>query len=200
MFLIINNAEPGITEFVRPLEKIVASSGNSFKTIEYEDTLKADLSKYLGFILSGSPRGDDIADHHQQFFRWIKDMEQPGATHLPVFGMCAGHHIVGLLYGAQLIRMKEKEVGDFLVEIDHPDPIFQGIEKSFQVRQNHHDSITLPPGFILLAHSAACKNAAMRHPRLPIYTTQFHPEILNPQLILNFIQLTKNKRIKETSS
>lgn len=183
MFLIINNANRGIREFCEPIEKILDEMNIPFKTIEFGDTLKTPMAEYRGMILSGSPRGNDIADHHQPYFKWILTCNRP------IFGMCAGHHIVGRLYGAELLRSVEKEVGDCYVEIDRPDPIFAGLADRFSARQNHHDSITLPEGFILLAHSEVCKVEAMKHRTRPIYTTQFHPEISNPEMIRSFIQI-----------
>ena len=186
--LIINSAEKGITEFVEPLEKIVREAGTASIVIEYEETSFSDMTSYDGIIMSGSPRGDDIVDHHLPYFQWIKTCETP------VFGICAGHHITGKLYGAQLLRSVEKEVGDNLLFIRQKDPIFNGCPRKFLVRQNHHDSITLPKDFILLAHSQGCRVSMMKHPAESLYTTQFHPEILNKNLILNFIDIVKNHK------
>jgi len=181
--LIINSAEKGITEFVEPIHSIVDSAGYTYDSIEYSDIPATDVSRYTGVVISGSPRGDDIVDHHLPFFKWIKDCK------VPVFGFCAGHHITGVLYGASLIRDTEKEVGDFPIYIDRADPIFNGFSEPIIVRQNHHDSITLPETFVLLAHSDRCGVSMMRHPTFPIYTSQFHPEILNPPMILNFLKI-----------
>lgn len=189
--LIINSAEKGITRFVEPLQKIVEEAGAVSEAIEYEETLTADMTSYDGIIMSGSPRGDDIVDHHLPYFQWIKTCE------IPVFGICAGHHITGKLYGAQLLRSVEKEVGDNFLYIRQKDPIFIGCPGRFLVRQNHHDSITLPKDFILLAHSQGCRVSMMRHPAKSLYTTQFHPEILNKKLILNFIDIAKNHKTGE---
>jgi GMP synthase (glutamine-hydrolysing) len=186
--LIINSAEKGITEFVEPLEKIVREAGAASVVIEYEETPTTDMSTYDGIIMSGSPRGDDIVDHHLPYFQWIKTCD------IPFFGICAGHHITGKLYGAQLLRSVEKEVGDNFLFIRQKDPIFNGCPGKFLVRQNHHDSITLPGDFILLAHSQGCQVSMMKHPAKPLYTTQFHPEILNKNLILNFIDIVKNHK------
>jgi GMP synthase (glutamine-hydrolysing) len=186
--LIINNAEKGITQFVEPLQKIAAQAGAASDMIEYENSLHTDMSLYDGIIMSGSPRGDDIVDHHLPYFQWIKTCE------IPIFGICAGHHITGKLYGAQLLRSVEKEVGDNFLFIRQKDPIFNGCPERFLVRQNHHDSITLPGDFILLAHSQGCRVSMMKHPAKPLYTTQFHPEILNKNLVLNFIDIVKNHK------
>jgi GMP synthase (glutamine-hydrolysing) len=186
--LIINSAEKGITEFVKPLEKIVREAGAASSVIEYEETYTTDMTSYDGIIMSGSPRGDDIVDHHLPYFQWIKTCD------IPIFGICAGHHITGKLYGAQLLRSIEKEIGDNFLYIRQKDPIFNGCQERFLVRQNHHDSITLPGDFMLLAHSEGCRVSMMKHPAKPLYTTQFHPEILNKNLILNFIDIVKNHK------
>jgi GMP synthase (glutamine-hydrolysing) len=156
--------------------------------IEYEKTPTADMSPYDGIIMSGSPRGNDIVDRHLPYFQWIKTCKTP------VFGICAGHHITGKLYGAQLLRSIEKEIGNNFLFIRQKDPIFNGCPGKLLVRQNHHDSITLPGDFILLAHSQGCRVSMMKHPAKPLYTTQFHPEILNKNLILNFIDIVKNHK------
>lgn len=183
--LIVNNAEKGITEFVEPIREILDEAGVVSDTIEYEETLNTNMSKYDGIILSGSPRGNDIVDHHLPYFQWIKTCD------IPIFGFCAGHHITGKLYGAEFLRSVEKEVGDNFLFIDRMDPIFNGCPKKFLVRQNHHDSITLPGEFILLAHSQGCKVSMIKHRTKPIYTTQFHPEVLNKKLFFNFIGIIK---------
>jgi GMP synthase (glutamine-hydrolysing) len=181
--LIINSGEPGISEFTGPLEDIVSLSGAGFDTIQYRQTLTTDFGNYHGVIISGSPRGNDIVDHHLPYFLWIKE------TSLPVFGICAGHHITGAMYGARLLRSVEKEVGNNRVFIDRQDAIFKDIPSPFLAFQNHHDSITLPENFVLLAHSEGCRNSMMRHKDRALYTSQFHPETLNKEILINFIRM-----------
>lgn len=183
--LIINNAEPEYSEFTEPFCKIAAESGSAYNctVIQYKETLNTNFSNYDAIIMSGSPRGNDIVSHHLPYFQWLINCG------VPVLGVCAGHHITGALYGAQLIRDREKEVGDFPVYIDRQDPIFTDYSSRFIARHNHHDSISLPNDFILLAHTDHCRVAVMKHVFKPIYTMQFHPEILNKKLVLNFLGL-----------
>jgi GMP synthase (glutamine-hydrolysing) len=183
--LIINSAEKGISQYSEPLRQIAAEAGTVPEVLEYSDTLTTDFSLYGGIMVSGSPRGNDIVNHHLPYFQWIK------TCCVPILGICAGHHIVGKLYGAELLRSVEKEVGDNFLFIRQSDPIFNGCPGKFLVHQNHHDSITLPENFTLLAHSQGCRTAMMKHPTKLIYTTQFHPEILNKNIILNFIDIVK---------
>ena len=187
--LVVNNAEKGIREFTDPVVSILDEAGVVSNVVEYMEIPILKELDYSGVILSGSPCGDDIVEHHQPWFQWVKTCE------IPLLGFCAGHHIIGRMYGSELLRSVEIEIGDFDIILDRPgDPLFQGYNRRVRVRQNHHDSITLPPGFILLAHSDICKVEAMKHPDRLIYTTQFHPEILNKKMILNFLELCRGKR------
>jgi GMP synthase (glutamine-hydrolysing) len=180
---IINNAEPEITEFVTPIEDLIRETGSSSKCIEYADCLNIDLNDFDGVILTGSPQGDDIVEHHLPYFRWIWEYTKP------VLGICAGHHVTGFLFGAKLLRSEEPEMGDFQVfKIKH-DPIFNHMPETFRVKQMHNDSITLPSDFELLASSKTCFNQFMKHKQKPLYTCQFHPEYYNHKLIRNFIYL-----------
>jgi GMP synthase (glutamine-hydrolysing) len=181
--LIVNNAEKGITEFTKPLEKIVSAMGFTSETIEYRDCLHFDFEKTEGILLSGSPQGNDIVQHHLPYFQWLKAYEKP------VLGICAGHHIAGYLYGAELLRGEEPESGDFIVEILEDDPLFSGLSQKITVKQMHNDSISLPPGFELLATSKTCHNQIMKHWNKPLYTCQFHPEYHNHKLIHNFLNI-----------
>lgn len=186
--LIINNAEAGITEFTDPLERIVSETGLPFETIDYSNCREYDFNAVAGVILSGSPQGNDIADHHLPYFEWMKTFDKP------VLGICAGHHIAGRLFGARLLRSEEPESGKSDVELLKDDPLFFGLPQKIAVKQMHNDSISLPPGFELLATSKTCHNQLMKHGQKPLYTCQFHPEYYNQDLIQNFIKIVEIKK------
>ena len=183
--LIINNAEKGILDFVNPIASILKNSQINSEIIDYADISNTNLDEYDGIILSASPRGNDIVDHHLPYYDWIKTCNKP------ILGICAGHQIIGKLFGSKLSRDVEREVGEFGIVIDKDDPIFEGYEDKILVKQNHNDSITLPEDFILLACSDRCRVQVMRHKSKAIYTTEFHAELLNKKLILNFIKIAQ---------
>lgn len=187
--LIINNAEQGETGFTWPLEKIISDAGFIAETIEYKECISFNFDKADGILLSGSPQGDDIVEHHLPFFHWLKSYEKP------VLGICAGHHIAGYLYGAELLRGEEPESGDFTVEILEDNQLFSGLPQKITVKQMHNDSISLPPGFELLATSKTCHNQIMKHWNKPLYSCQFHPEYYNQKLIQNFLRIVVNESL-----
>lgn len=183
--LVVNNAEPGTSEFTKPIERIVEMAGAIAVCIDYRDCVNVDPDNFDGVILTGSPQGNNIVEHHLPYFRWIETFEKP------VLGICAGHHITGFIYGSEVLRSKEPESGDYEVEIVKQDPLLEGLSTTIKVKQMHNDSITLPENFELLATSKTCKNQLMKHRQKPLYTCQFHPEFYNTRLIHNFTGLCK---------
>ncbi len=182
-FLIINNAEQGTTDFTVRLKNIVTKAGFRATVSGYKECHNKNLESFSGIILSGSPQGDDIVEHHQPYFQWIKECK------VPILGICAGHHIAGYLYGATYLRSQEPESGDFLIETIKDDLIFHQMQNTFIAKQMHNDSINLPEDFELLATSATCVNQLMKHKTKTIYTCQFHPEFYNHDLIVNFLRI-----------
>lgn len=178
--LVVNNAERYMKDFTDPIVYKLNRMGASYDVIQWADLPFADMEDYERIILSASPMGNDIVENHLPAYEWIKPFEKP------IFGICAGHQIMGKLYGADIIRGKEKEDGLGNIHIDIFDPIFNGYGYNIPVIQHHNDSITVPEDFEKIAHSERCNNQAMKHKTLPIVTVQFHAEELNQSMIENF--------------
>jgi len=156
------------------------------------------LEGYGGVIISGQPIDDPSYDPDKvkQDYSWIRKIQ------VPLLGICGGHQAIGLIFSARLIHESEGGVIDAYVDVPS-DPIFHNLDtklNSFMAGSYHRDSITLPEGFVQLAHTIHCPNSIMRHQTRKIYGTQFHPE--NPynisglrqaeQLLTNFEALILN--------
>jgi GMP synthase (glutamine-hydrolysing) len=183
--LIINSAEPDERRFVEPIERFLENQGTAFETRGWRDFLEVKiLEMHESVIISASPMGDN-ANFNERImaFQWVKKAA------MPVMGICAGHQFIGHVFGAKLIRDRESEKGNIPVTIVEDDPVFEGLGPMIETEQQHHDSITLPENFRLLASSDQCLVQAIRHAEKPIYGFQWHVEISNLAIIGNFIRL-----------
>src|SRR2546423_217032 len=152
-------------------------------------------------VLSGTLRDFDYyrKDILDDFSSFIKQ------TRTPVLGICGGHQLVGLSFGANVVTLdqqpQEERRTDRVLEyqyrfvriVEPDDPIFAGIDNSesqrwhdytrdgrvLRVWQNHGLQLDrVPEGFTLLATSYLCRNQMMakRSQDQMIYSVQFHLE------------------------
>ena len=152
-------------------------------------------------VLSGTLRDFDYYKPEilDDFMRFIR------ATRAPVLGICGGHQLIGLSFGARVVTLDSREQQErrdnrvteyqyrFVRIVDPNDPIFGGIDnpqsgvwqdytkegRILRVWQNHGLQLDrLPDDFKLLATSYLCKNQMMvkRSDGQLIYSVQFHLE------------------------
>jgi GMP synthase (glutamine-hydrolysing) len=113
----------------------------------------------------------------------------------PLLGLCGGHQLIGLAFGAPpapMGRLRPEEVdphpdvapgmrkewGACPVRVSTSDPLFAGLGDSVIVEQRHFWELkALPAGFVRVATSEACPIQAIRHETRPLYGVQFHPEL-----------------------
>jgi len=152
-------------------------------------------------VLSGTLRDFDY--YNPDILAGFSDFIR--VTRTPVLGICGGHQLVGLSFGARVVTLdsqeqharRENRVTEYqyrFVRIVEPeDPIFAGIDnpqsavwqdytregRILRVWQNHGLQLDqVPGGFKLLATSYLCRNQMMvkRSEDQLIYSVQFHLE------------------------
>ena len=152
-------------------------------------------------VLSGTLRDFDYYNprHLEKFGEFIR------STKTPVLGICGGHQLVGMSFGARIVTLDHMEQHErregrpfeyqyrFIRITDLDDPIFKGIQDEetglwqdytteasiLRVWQNHGLQLDrVPEGFKLLATAYLCRNQMMvkRTEGQLIYTVQFHLE------------------------
>lgn len=141
---------------------------------------------FSGLIISGSPILLSENKSSLENFEFIYDYNNP------ILGICFGHQILGLLYGAEIYKgdlIKRKQTIESIIHNE----IFNGLKNKNKFAQNHEEYISLPMDFMEIAYA---KNSigveAMMHYHKPLYGVQFHPEVSGKpgrKLLENFCQI-----------
>lgn len=156
---------------------------------DYSETLAALAN---GLILSGSPILLTEYDYSGLLsqFNFIKQLQ------IPVLGICFGHQLLGLLYGATIYRGTPIRTAELISQLS-VNTLFSDFEKQFIMNEDHTEGITLPPDFVHTASSINYSVEGMQHFYKPQFGVQFHPEvsgILGQQLIDRFIYIVNEKK------
>jgi GMP synthase-like glutamine amidotransferase len=189
----LNNIRNNISRLVRqPVTEIVHLS---------EVAAAADVFRPDAIVLSGTLTDFDFYSPAllAKFAGFITK------TRTPVLGICGGHQLIGLSFGARIQTLDKREQHEnraqrpfeyqyrFIRITDPDDPIFAGIHdpqtglwqdytteaRILRVWQNHGLELDrVPEGFKLLATAYFCRNQMMvkRADGQLIYTVQFHLE------------------------
>lgn len=131
-----------------------------------------DLNDVKGIIISGAPIliTDVDPTPYVNILSWIKN------SAVPVLGICFGHQVIGLIHGAFAQKMSPvrdwEEIGSF-----ETSPLLNRLPIDFEMMQDHCETISVPPGFTLVASSDSCVNEVMQNKEQTIFGVQFHPEV-----------------------
>jgi len=151
--------------------------------VPYDVSLKKIKEmKPSGIILSGGPSsvyGKNAPISKKGLFR----------LGIPVLGICYGQQLIAKQLDGKVVANKIKEYGKKTVRIQK-NKLFKGLKGKEQVWMSHGDSVEeLPKGFVGIASTNTCKNAAIANSEKKIYGVQFHPEVVHT---LNGNKILKN--------
>lgn len=175
---------------LRNIEMAVRDGGFEATTVDMDRLKEHGFNQYEGIIISGSPILLTQTDYtkHLEWFDFIRSIG------IPILGICFGHQIVGLEFGARVFRGAEQRTKQ-AVEIVERDSLFRGIESNLILHEDHCEGITLPSSFDLLAKSDYYEVEAMKHKQRNIFGVQFHPEVsgeVGRRIINNFLELCRS--------
>jgi carbamoyl-phosphate synthase small subunit len=92
----------------------------------------------------------------------------------PIFGICLGHQLLGLAFGAKTFKLKFGHRGA-------NQPVRNELTKKIEITTQNHgfavDPTTLPKG-VIPTHINLNDNTleGLRHTTLPVFSVQYHPE------------------------
>ena len=144
---------------------------------QYDAVSAADIASegYKGIIFTGGPNSV-YADGAP---RVDPEVLRLG---IPVLGICYGHQLLAYTAGGRVEPSKEgSEYGRTVLETDGGE-IFRGVPEKSVVWMSHTDQVSeLPAGFVSLAHTGKCRNAAIADPERRLWGVQFHPEVTHTE-------------------
>ncbi|HTL80298.1 MAG TPA: gamma-glutamyl-gamma-aminobutyrate hydrolase family protein [Bacteroidia bacterium] len=168
------------------IAEMVRACGRECSVVKWDEVKEDELKRSAGIIFSGSPTMFTEVSHapYLQKFSFIKEGK------IPTLGICFGHQLMGILHGSAIFRAEE--IRDWnKIHVVKEDVLFEGLSPETTMKEDHTEGITLPPGFIHLARSVSYINEGMRHPNLPLWGVQFHPEVSEAngkKMIGNFLK------------
>jgi GMP synthase (glutamine-hydrolysing) len=137
------------------------------------DDCKIDGVK--GAILSGGPRTVTAEDLNEVFRNNIQTMLSRG---IRILGICFGHQLLAVYYGAELESGESPEYGQTVIQIEKSHILLDKLEKTQSVWMSHSDEVkSLPEHLITLATSNYGGIAAFADEKSNIFGVQFHPEV-----------------------
>jgi GMP synthase-like glutamine amidotransferase len=149
------------------------------------EKLPPDFSQVYAVVCLGGP----MNFYEEDKYAFLKEedifIKRILSEEVPFLGICLGAQLLAKACGAKVVKSPEKEVGFFnvsLTEEGRRDPIFQGIDESFDVYQWHEDMFELPKDAQLLASSERCPYQAFKAGTCA-YGFQFHIEITDKSII-----------------
>ena len=191
MILIIDNHD----SFVYNLVHMVKQAGFDIELALNNEITCEDIEKIAPshIILSPGPcRPNDAGI----CIELVKTFSQT-----PILGVCLGHQAIAQAFGATITHAKKPVHGHATPIWHNQMGLFSNIP-SIQVARYHSLIIqqnTLPKDWHIDALSDEQEIMAIRHPYLPIFGLQFHPESIITEygdaLLKNFIQYEKGQTL-----
>ena len=136
-----------------------------------------ELEDFDAVVLSGgSPRIS-----FEELGRIPELVDRCVETRKPLLGICVGHQYLALHFGGSAGPAEYPEFGPVEIEVLKPEPLFTNLPKKFRVWESHNDEVKDHGKLVVMARSETCGIQAMRHPKLPIFGLQFHPEVSEGQ-------------------
>jgi GMP synthase (glutamine-hydrolysing) len=156
-------------EYVQPIERLAKDT-----VIYYKDINSSALKKSKWAIICGTYLQDFEYLDSIENFQWIRRYEKP------LLGICAGAQIIGKVFGGRLLKKTVIGVIPLIIEKSHHD-----MGQGTQVFCLFNRIPTLPKGFTCIARN---HDDLLSFSKANILAVMYHPEVMNKELISNFIK------------
>lgn len=179
MILIISTCKYSLSEeeFVRPITEIVRDCGFDYHVRRYNERI--DLEDYPAVIICGTALRDfDYLNHIDNFVELIDYCGK-------VLGICAGYQILAKLYSDALDEIKK--IGVYNVKIGRKNPLIEKDEiRAYFLHKYALRKVNEKLEALATQNDEICMFKVKGR---DFYGVSFHPEVLNREIITNFLYL-----------
>jgi para-aminobenzoate synthetase component 2 len=184
--LVVDNYDSFVFNLVQYLQQLGAEC-----TVVRNDQLKvSDADNYDGVLISpgpGTPEGAGVS---------VELVKYCGEKKIPLLGVCLGHQVIAVAYGAIVSRAPELLHGKTSVVNHNNKSVLADIPTPFTATRYHSLAIekqTLPDEIEVTGSTDSGVIMAIQHKTLPICGVQFHPESVltehGYQMIGNWLEI-----------
>ena len=181
--LVVDNYD----SFVYNLVQYVAQLGAEVVVLRNDEVTAEEALKFDGVLLSPGPGTPEDAGV-------CLDIVNKCGGHVPILGVCLGHQVIAVAYGATVNRAPELVHGKTSL-VQHQDQgVLAGLPNPFTATRYHSlavDPATVPMELEVTGATESGVIMALRHRFLPVEGVQFHPESVltegGHQLLANWL-------------
>ena len=134
------------------------------------------------------------------------DLIAAAAGRVPILGVCLGHQAIGQVFGGEVVRAPTPMHGKVDSIVHANSDVFAGLPSPFRATRYHSLTVrldTLPDTLVATAYTENGQVImGLRHPTLPVFGVQFHPESIASEhghaLIGNFLALARGRNAPDS--
>ena len=178
MILIVNVCSDKLSylEFVKPIEDILKKAGAESLTRHFLSLNHHDISRVQKVIICGTALKDFEYLDNTRKFTWMHESSKP------ILGICAGMQIIAKVFNNRIVE--RTKIGRYKVKIIQKNSIAPKDE--FYSYFLNSKAVEPTEDFETLGESGNVK-CMIKHRHRRFYGCLFHPEVLNPEIITNFL-------------